>query len=53
MAGDLDRQQTERPPGKCFICGSVDNLIDKYPKSPKDNKKKGNNDRFNERGNRA
>ena len=35
--GDLDRQQTERAPCKCFRCGYVDNLIAKSPKPPKDN----------------
>ena len=35
-AGDPDKQQTKRTPHKCFRCGSVDNIIDKCPKPPKD-----------------
>ena len=38
-SGDSNRQRTERTPQKCFGCGSIDNLIDKCPKPPKDNKK--------------
>ena len=38
-AGDLDRQRTERTPCRCFRRGSVDNLISKCPKTPKDDKK--------------
>ena len=30
------KQQTERTPSKCFGCGSVDYIIAKFPKSPKD-----------------
>ena len=52
-AGDLYRQRTERTPHKCFICRSVDLLIDKYNKPPKDNGKQQNQVRFNERGNHA
>ena len=48
----MDRQQTERPSCKYFRHGSVDNLIYKLPKPPKDNKKRQKNVRFNERGNR-
>ena len=38
-AADSDRQQAGCTPHKCFICGSVDHLIDKYLKTPKENKK--------------
>ena len=38
-SGDLDRKRTERTPCDCFICVSVDNLIAKCPKPPKDNEK--------------
>ena len=37
-AGDSDKWRTERTPRKCFRCGSEDNIIDKFPKTPKDNK---------------
>ena len=33
-ASDLDKQQTERTPHKCFRCGYVHNLIAKCPKPP-------------------
>ena len=46
-AGHLDRQQTERPPCKYFRCGSVDHLISKCLKPPKDNKKRRKTARFN------
>ena len=42
MADDLDKQQTERIPRKCFRCGYKDHLIAKLPKPPKDNKKQHN-----------
>ena len=38
-AGDSDIQQAERTPRKYFKCGSVDHIIAKYPKPPKDNEK--------------
>ena len=49
--GDLDRQQTEYTPCKCFRCGSVDHLIAKCPKPSKDKGKQRKRVRFNERGN--
>ena len=52
-AGDSDRHKTERTPCKCFRCGSVDHLISKSLKPPKDNKKWRNTVRLNERGNHA
>ena len=38
--GDSDRQRTECPIHKLFICGSIDNIITKCPKPPKDKKTK-------------
>ena len=38
-AGDSDKKRTEGTPCKCFRCKSVDHLINKCPKPPKDNKK--------------
>ena len=52
-AGDSDIQQTERPPRKCFICVSVDHLINKFQKPSKDNSKQRKNVSSNERGNCA
>ena len=37
---DSYKQWTKRSPHKCFRCGSVDHLIDKCLKPPKDNKKR-------------
>ena len=53
MAGDSDKQRTERTPWKFFRFRSIDNLIAKYPKPPKDNEKKQNKVHFNKRGNCA
>ena len=52
-AGDSDKQRIERTPHKYFIYESVDNLIDKCPKPPKDKGKLQNIVRFNESGNGA
>ena len=46
-------RHTERPPQKCFRCGSEDHMIKKCPKPPKDNEKLQNQVRFNEKGNCA
>ena len=46
-------RNSERPPQKCFRCGSEDHMIAKYPKPPKNNKKRRKQVRFNEKGNRA
>ena len=43
----------ERPPQKCFRCGSEDHMIAKFPKPPKYNEKRRKQVRFNEKGNRA
>ena len=40
VAGDYDRKRTERPPRNFFRCGYVDNIIAKFPKTPKDNDKR-------------
>ena len=53
MAGDLYKQQTEQTPCKCFICGSVYNLITKCPKLLKDKDKFQKQVCFNERVNGA
>ena len=39
VSGDPKKQRTERTTQKCFRCGSVDHLIAKFSKPPKDNKK--------------
>ena len=44
---------TERTPRKCFRCGSEYHIIAKFPKPPKDNKKRQNQVCFNEKCNRA
>ena len=43
----------ERPPRKCFRCGSEDHMIAKCHNPPKDNDKRRNQVRFNEKGNCA
>ena len=40
----------ERPPCKCFRCGSEYHMIAKCPKPPKDNEKRQMQVRFNEKG---
>ena len=44
-------RHTERPPQKCFSCGSEDHIIAQYPKPPKDNVIQQRQVRFNEKGN--
>ena len=46
-------RNSERPPWKCFRCGSEDHMIAKCPKPPKDNEKQRRQVSFNETGNRA
>ena len=53
MVDVSSNRQMERPPWKCFRCGSEDHIIAKYPKPPKDNEKRRKQVRFNEKGNRA
>ena len=48
-----NNRHTERPPRKCFRCGSEDHLIAKFPKPPKDNEKRQKKVIFNEKGNPA
>ena len=43
----------ERPPWKCFRCGTEDHMIAKFPKPPKDNDKRRKQVTFNEKGNCA
>ena len=52
-AGDLDKQRSKHTPWKCFRYGSVDHLIAKFPKTPKDNKQRWKQVRINKRGKRA
>ena len=46
-------RNSERPPCKCFRCGSEDHMIAKCPNLPKDNEKRQKQVHFNERVNRA
>ena len=46
-------RNSERPPRKCFRCGSEDHMIAKCPKPPKDNEKWRKQVRFNEKRNCA
>ena len=46
-------KNSERPPQKCFRCGSEDHMIAKCPKPPKDNDKRRKQVRFNEKCNCA
>ena len=39
-AGASSNNNFDRPPRKYFRCGSVDHLIPKFPKPPKDGEKK-------------
>ena len=38
--GVSSNRNTERPPRKCFRCGSEDHMIEKCPNPPKDNEKR-------------
>ena len=49
----MDRQRTERTLCKSFICVSVDNIISKCPKPPKDLKKRQKTVCSSERRNRT
>ena len=46
-------RHTERPPRKCFRCGSEDHMIAKCPKPPKYDEKRQTQVRCNEKGNLA
>ena len=46
-------RNSERPPRKCYRCGSEDHMIAKCPKPPKDNDKQRKQVHFNEKVNRA
>ena len=47
----MDRQRTEHTHHNSFRCGSVDHIIAKCSKPPKDNEKQQNIVHFNKRGN--
>ena len=51
--GISSNRNSERPPRKCYGCGSEYHMIAKCPKPPKDNEKRNNSERFIEKGNRA
>ena len=51
--GISSNRNLERLPRKYYRCGSEDHMIAKCPKPPKDNKKRREQVRFNEEGNRA
>ena len=53
MASYLKKKYTERTLRKSFRCDYEDNVITKFPKRPKDNKKRQNQVRFIGRGNLA
>ena len=53
MVGVLSNRNSERPPRKCYRCGSEDHMIAKCPKPPKDNEKRRKQVRINEKGNRT
>ena len=42
---------SERPPRKCYRCGSEDHMIEKCPKPPKYNEKQRKSVHFNEKDN--
>ena len=46
-------RNSERPPWKCYRCGSEDHMIAKCPNPPKDNEEQRKQVRLNEKGNRA
>ena len=46
-------KNSERPPRKCYRCGSEDHIIAKCSKPPKDSEKQRKSVRFNEKVNRA
>ena len=52
-AGDLDKQQTECKPRKCFRWGYEYHITAKCPNPPKENKKQRRQVHFSERGNHA
>ena len=53
MVNVSSNRNLERPPCKCFRCGSEDQMIAKCPKPPKDNEKRRNQVRSNEKVNLA
>ena len=51
--GISSNRNSERPPRKCYRCGSEDHMIKNFPKPPKDSEKRRKSVRFNEKVNRA
>ena len=52
-AGTSSNKNSDRPAQKCFICGSEDHVIAKFPKPPKDSEKRRKSEKSKEKGNRA
>ena len=53
VVGISSNRNSERPPRKCYRCGSEDHMIAKCPNPPTDNEKRRKSVLFNEKGNRA
>ena len=53
VVGISYNRNLERLPRKCYICGSEDHMIEKFPKPPKDSEKRRKSVHFNEKGNHA
>ena len=53
MVGISSNRNSDRPPRKCYRCGSEDHMIAKFPKSLKYSDKRRKSVRFNEKSNRA
>ena len=52
-AGTSSNKNLDRPDRKCFRCRSEYNMIAKFPKPPKDSKKRHKSEKSKEKGNRA
>ena len=51
--GISSNRNSERPPQKCYRCGSEDHMIAKCPNPPKDSEKIRKSEKSKEKGNRA
>ena len=51
--GVSSNRNSERPPRKCYRCGSEYHMIEKCPKPPKDCEKRRKSVQFIEKGNQA
>ena len=51
--GISSNRNSDRPPRKCYRCGSEDHMISKCPNPPKDNEKRRKSVNFNEKGHSA